>query len=267
MKAVSNLNPILAALAMAGALLASPPAQAGRGCESRPVSTETLVRSLELAERTARWLDASGAGVLLLARRGQNLDAYGVQWSHLGYVYRDERAKAWRVVHKLNHCGTAESALYRQGLAEFFSDDLYRFEAGVQVLAPATQKALRPLLEDNTRAATLHEPAYSMVAWPWATRYQQSNQWALETLALAMEPSATDRARAQSWLQFKGYVPTTLRIDAMKRLGARVGSAHIAFDDHPNAQRFADRIDTVTVDSVFRFVQSARLASPAQTIR
>ena len=106
-----------------------------------------------------------------------------------------------------------------------------------------------------------------MVAWPWATRYQQSNQWALETLALAMEPSATDRARAQSWLQFKGYVPTTLRIDAMKRLGARVGSAHIAFDDHPNAQRFADRIDTVTVDSVFRFVQSARLASPAQTIR
>ena len=171
------------------------------------------------------------------------------------------------MVHKLNHCGTAESALYRQGLAEFFSDDLYRFEAGVQVLAPATQKALRPLLEDNTRAATLHEPAYSMVAWPWATRYQQSNQWALETLALAMEPSATDRARAQSWLQFKGYVPTTLRIDAMKRLGARVGSAHIAFDDHPNAQRFADRIDTVTVDSVFRFVQSARLASPAQTIR
>ena len=104
----------------------------------------------------------------------------------------------------------------------------------MQVLAPATQKALRPLLEDNTRAATLHEPAYSMVAWPWATRYQQSNQWALETLALAMEPSATDR-RAQSWLQFRGYVPTTLRIDAMKRLGARVGSAHIAFDDHPNA--------------------------------
>ena len=92
MKAVSNLNPILAALAMAGALLASPPAQAGRGCETKPVSTETLVRSLELAERTARWLDASGAGVVLLARRGQNLDAYGVQWSHLGYAYRDERA-------------------------------------------------------------------------------------------------------------------------------------------------------------------------------
>ena len=120
---------------------------------------------------------------------------------------------------------------------------------------------------ENASNDSAQSPAWSMVAWPWATRYQQSNQWALETLALAMEPSATDRARAQSWLQFKGYVPTTLRIDAMKRLGARVGSAHIAFDDHPNAQRFADRIDTVTVDSVFRFVQSARLASPAQTIR
>ncbi|MFM2343194.1 MAG: hypothetical protein RLZZ592_2847 [Pseudomonadota bacterium] len=266
MKAVPALKPALAALAMTGVLLTSLPAQAGRGCETKPVSVETLVRSLALAERTARWLDARGADVVLLARRGQNLDAYGVQWSHLGYAYRDERAKAWRVVHKLNHCGTAESAIYRQGLAEFFSDDLYRFEAGVQVLSPEAQKALRPLLQDNGRATTLHEPRYSMVAFPWATRYQQSNQWALETLALAMEPSASDRARAQAWLQFKGYVPATLRIDAMKRLGARVGSAHIAFDDHPSAQRFADRIDTVTVDSVFRFVQSAGLAPPAQTV-
>ncbi|MDQ5897415.1 MAG: hypothetical protein QG612_1501 [Pseudomonadota bacterium] len=266
MKAVPALKPALAALAMTGVLLTSLPAQAGRGCETKPVSVETLVRSLALAERTARWLDARGADVVLLARRGQNLDAYGVQWSHLGYAYRDERAKAWRVVHKLNHCGTAESAIYRQGLAEFFSDDLYRFEAGVQVLSPEAQKALRPLLQDNGRATMLHEPRYSMVAFPWSTRYQQSNQWALETLALAMEPSASDRARAQAWLQFKGYVPATLRIDAMKRLGARVGSAHIAFDDHPSAQRFADRIDTVTVDSVFRFVQSAGLAPPAQTV-
>jgi len=260
MKAVSNLNPILAALAMALLATTSPPAQAGRGCETKPVSTETLVRSLELAERTARWLDASGAGVVLLARRGQNLDAYGVQWSHLGYVYRDERAKAWRVVHKLNHCGTAESALYRQGLAEFFSDDLYRFEAGVQVLAPATQKALRPLLEDNTRAATLHEPAYSMVAWPWATRYQQSNQWAIEFIASAMGAGVTDRPAAQRWLRSTGYEPTELHLSMMTRLGARMTMANVSFDDHPSGLRFSNRIRTVTVDSAFAWLQRSGLA-------
>jgi hypothetical protein len=243
------------------------PAHAGRNCEQKTPSVEQLRQSLELAVRTVRWLDDSGAKVVVIARRGQNLDAYGVTWSHLGYVYRDETARAWRVVHKLNQCGTAESALFRQGLGEFFSDDLYRFEAGLLVPTPAVQAALRPLLQDDARVATLHTPSYSMVAYPWAQRYQQSNQWALETLALALESSATDRSRAQAWLQFKGYQPAVLRIDPLKRLGARVGSAHIAFDDHPNAKRFADRIETVTVDSMFAFMQSAGFGGVPQTLR
>ena len=31
----------------------------------------------------------------------------------------------------------------------------------------------------------LDEPRYNMLAYPWATQYQQSNQWAIETLAMA----------------------------------------------------------------------------------
>ena len=48
----------------------------------------------------------------------------------------------------------------------------------------------------------------------------------------------------------------------MTRLGARVGPAHIAFDDHPSHQRFADRIETVTVDSVFAWLPRVGLAAP-----
>ena len=246
--------------------LTSPVARAGQNCARKPPSPEQIRSALDLAAKTARWLDSSGAMLAVIARRGQNLDRYGVRYSHLGYVYRDEGAKAWRIVHKLNQCGTAESALYRQGLAEFFSDDLFDFEAGLVVPTLAVQDALRPLLQDNTRAATLHHKPYSMVAYPWAQRYQQSNQWALETLACAVEPSACERSRAQAWLQFKGYQPTTLNLSAGQRLGARVGTANVAFDDHPGARRFSDRIDTVTVDSVFAFLQSARLAGPAQAI-
>ncbi|MFO0443986.1 MAG: DUF2145 domain-containing protein, partial [Betaproteobacteria bacterium] len=117
------------------------------------------------------------------------------------------------------------------------------------------------------RVQRLHEPAYSMVAYPWARRYQQSNQWALETLALALEPGGDTRERAQSWLRFKGYEPTVLRIPALTRLGARVGSAHIAFDDHPGALRYADHIETVTVDSVFAWLERAQLAGRVQTVR
>jgi len=77
-----------------------------------------------------------------------------------------------------------------------------------------------------------------------------------------MEPaSVRTRDQAQAWLQFKGYEPSVLKIGALTRLGGRVGSANIAFDDHPSDKRFADRIETVTVDSVLAWLPRAQLAS------
>jgi hypothetical protein len=48
---------------------------------------------MELAERTARRLDASGAQVVVLARAGQDLGRYGLSWSHMGFAYRDTPGK------------------------------------------------------------------------------------------------------------------------------------------------------------------------------
>ena len=36
-------------------------------------------------------------------------------------------------------------------------------------------------------------------------------------------------------------------------------AANVAFDDHPNDKRFSDRIETVTVDSVFSWLQRAQM--------
>ena len=255
--------------AAAALLLAIGTAQAGQTCEQKLPEAANVQRSLELAERTARALDASGARVVVLARAGQDLSRYGLRWSHLGWAYRDEQGArpVWRIVHKLNHCGSREGALYRQGLGEFFLDDLHEYVAAYAVPTAAVQQHLLPLLKDNARVAQLHTAAYNMVAYPWAQTYQQSNQWAIETLALAEEPSATSRDRAQAWLRFKGYQPSTLHISALTRLGARVSAAHIAFDDHPNERRFADRIDTVTVDSVFTWLDRSGLAGRVQLVR
>ena len=106
-----------------------------------------------------------------------------------------------------------------------------------------------------------------MVAYPWAQSYQQSNQWAIETLAMAVDANATTRSRAQAWLQLQGYQPSTLHISAFKRLGARMTAANVAFDDHPNEKRFSDRIETVTVDSVFAWLARSGLGGPVQPIR
>ena len=165
------------------------------------------------------------------------------------------------MLHKLNHCGTALSALYRQGLGEFFLDRPYRYEAAFVALTPELQSRLLPLLKDNARVGKLNQPRYSMVSYAWGQTYQQSNQWAVETLALASEPSVADRRQAQAWMQLKNYEPTTLKLGPLKRLGARATAANVAFDDHPNEKRFSDRIETVTVDSVFAWLQKTGLGS------
>lgn len=256
----------LAALLLAAAAGA---AQAGRPCEEKPLSRPQIEQGMALAQLTARQLDASGAQVLVLARAGQDLSRYGLQWSHLGLAYRTEQAgkPVWRVLHKLNHCGTAEAAVYRQGLGEFFLDRPHRYEAAYVVLKPALQQALLPLLHEPQRLLALHEQRYSMVAYPWATRYQQSNQWVLESLALAADPALQGRAQAQAWLRAQGYQPSDLRISTLSRLGARVGMANVAFDDHPNAQRFAGHIETVTVDSMFAWLPRAGLGGAAVLIK
>jgi len=248
-----------AALALAATLAAgvAGPAQAGRGCEARPPTTAVVRQAMDLAVHTAEALDARGDQVVLLARDGQDLSRWGLRWSHLAWAYRtgDGAGARWRVVHKLNTCGTDRSGLYRQGLGEFFLDDLHRYRALVVVLPAELQAALLPLLQDDRRLQTLHTPAYNLVAYPWSQRYQQSNQWGIETLALAMDPQAGDRRRAQAWLRLNGYAPTVLRISALERLGAHVGQANVAFDDHPNGERFAGRIATVTVDSVLTWLR------------
>jgi hypothetical protein len=258
------LRPLLAALLLVAAAL---PAHAGRPCEEKPQTTRQVEQGLALAQATAKQLDDSGARVVLLARAGQDLTKYGLQWSHLGFAYKDEQAGAWRVAHKLNHCGTDHAALYRQGLGEFFLDRPHRYDAAFVVLKPELQQALLPVLADNARVARFNERRYSMVAYAFGTTYQQSNQWVLETLAGAAAPGVNNRRDAQAWLKAQGYQPTDLHLSTLTRLGGRLTQANIAFDDHPSARRFSSHIDTVTVDSMFAWLPRANLSEPPQLVK
>jgi hypothetical protein len=283
-------------LAAAAGLAVAALADAGQTCDTRPPDTYTMTRALGLAERVQQSLDASGARVVIIARAGQDLTRYGLQWSHLAFAYRDDpaptalpvavqtspvlgqisdqpvavpppRRGTWRIVHKLNQCGTANAAVFRQGLAEFFLDTPFRYEAAFVVPDPEVQAALLRTVVDDQRLVQWHTPAYSVVAYPWSTRYQQSNQWVLETLAGSLDPAATTRERAQAWLQLHDYQPTVLHIDALTRLGARMTRANVAFDDHPNSKRFSDHIETVTVESTFAWMQGMQIAGRPTVVR
>lgn len=253
--------------AMALALCVASVAHAGRTCEATKTTLRSVERGLALAEKTLASLNASGQKVVVLARAGQDLGKYGLQYSHLGFAYQQlgsDGTNTWRVVHKLNDCGTSASAVYRQGLGEFFMDDLWRYEAAWLTLAPSAQERLFELLQTPGRATSLHHRPYSMVSYVWGHKYQQSNQWAIETLAAAIGPGVATRQQAQAWLSASGYEPTTLKIGPLTRLGGRVTAANIAFDDHPDEKRFSSRIETVTVDSVFSWLQRAQISPPGK---
>ena len=246
---------LLQACAIATLLACHAAAMAGTSCESKPIDAATLSRAMTLAERSMTALDRSGAQVVLIARAGQDLSRYGLRYSHMGFAWRDHPLGRWTVVHELNQCGTATSALFDQGLGTFFLDDMHRYETRIVVPSPAVQQKLAALLASRV-PQQLHEPRYNMLAFPFSTAYQNSNQWLLESWAAAMaDMPVNDRAQAQAWLRYAGYRPITVEIDAMTRLGARISRANIAFDDQPFERRMAGHIDTVTVDSVLRFVR------------
>ncbi|WP_255988345.1 DUF2145 domain-containing protein [Chitinolyticbacter albus] len=242
------------ALLMAG-LVATGVAQAGQSCEERPLTVTEVQTGLALAQAVAEKLDTLDGDVAVLARVGTDLSKYGLFYSHAGLVWRETPGAPWRVVHLLNECGTARSDLWQHGLANFFLDAVHAPQAAILVPPPAIAAALKARLQDPAALRALHQPAYSVVAYPYTQRYQNSNQWLLETVATVQsrELSLDSREAAQSWLRLAGYQPTELKLTTLTRLGGRVFKANVAFDDHPNELRFSDRIRTVTVESLARF--------------
>ncbi|QAU33086.1 DUF2145 domain-containing protein [Janthinobacterium sp. 17J80-10] len=256
--------------ALAAGMLVAVTAHAGRSCEEKKPTVQTIERGMSLAEQTMRALDASGHQVVLLARAGQDLSRYNLRYSHLGIAYKQPTGNGghvWRVLHKLNQCGTSVAAIYRQGLGEFFLDDLWRFEAAYAAPSAAAQEKILAVLQNDWHATRLHHRPYSIVSYAWGGMYQQSNQWAIETMAMALAPSVDSRMQAQEWLSRSGYRPTTLKIGPLMRLGGRMTAANVAFYDHPPDKRFSDRIETVTVDSVFAWLAQTGIAEKPVAVR
>jgi hypothetical protein len=247
-------RPALALIALLALNLGlAPTAFAGQACEEKPQTPLRMRNAFALAAQT-RISIPQDEELVFIARVGSDLSKYGLRFSHLGIAWRENPKGSWLVTHLLNRCGTAESSLYTEGLANFFADDMFAWESVVMLPERPLQAEIVKILENET-AMKLHHKRYNLLAYPFSTQYQNSNQWVLEVLAMANSKQVTDRSSAQAWLKTAGYLPTTLKIDALTRLGARMTKANVAFDDHPNQRRFADAIDVVSVESVFDFMQ------------
>lgn len=242
-------------LLMPGTAVAAPE------CLPRYPSPASMAAMFDVAQATTETLDAlDNVDVALLARGGQDLSKYGLRHSHLALALRDDDGQ-WRVVHLLNHCKSSTSTLFREGLSNFVGESGTHTDIRVGVPAPALRAALKAMLGgDGAPAKAMHEPRYSVVAYPFSVEYQNSNQWVLEVLMAGIKraehgPAVSRRSQAQAWLKVYQYKPSILHIGVGKRLGARFFAANAATTDHPGSERISGNYSVVTVESVFEFLQ------------
>lgn len=263
-----RLKGALAVVAIAAAVCAAP-AYAGQSCEEHLVTQQSFSDAIFTGQGVQTALDATGVDVAVVARQGQDLSKFGLKYSHAGLAFRTAPGQPWRIYELLNDCGTADSALWVDGLANFFLDEPYSLDALLLVPPPQVAARLKAALNDPAALRNLHQKKYNMVAYPFSTRYQNSNQWILEVLASAeaSDVRVHTREQAQSWLKMVGYQPTEMVIGPLTRLGGRMFKANIAFDDHPGALRFSDRINAVTVESMRRFLLARDEGWRAQEIK
>lgn len=229
-------------------------AYAGTSCEGKSPNPAYLAEVGDRAIYLKKVLDQLHPQVALIARVGSNLEKYHLHYSHVAYVVHDYpgRKGQWTVVHLLNQCGTDHSSIYTQGLFNFFMDDLYNLDFEVITPNPQLQAKLYTALTSPLKLQ-MHDPHYSMLAYPYAIQYQNSNQWVLEVLAAA-NYNVNSRASAQRVLHQNHYTPTTLQVSAISQLGASLFKTNIKFDDHPPQERQDRRYSIVTVDSVVDFL-------------
>ena len=247
-----NLRLWLLALCLAGPFSA---ARAGTQCEIQPATPHKLADATATAMRVVVALEEANAPVALVARVGTDLSRQGLVYSHIGFALRDHADGRWTVLHLLNDCGTAHSALYAQGMVNFFADDLVNQDARIVWLQPALAQRLADHLRALPRNA-LHEPAYNLIARPGSGQSQNSTAWVLETIASsASTPELDDRLMAYAWAQRDGFRPDFVHIAYAKRVLGGLFGANTLFTDHSVATRLSGDYPVVTVRSIFNYLQ------------
>lgn len=234
------------------------PAQAGRSCEAHSLTPQQWAAAAASALTIAAALDERDAEVALLARAGTDLSKHDLHYSHVGFVLRDHPHGRWTVVHLLNYCASGDSALFAEGLVNFFADDLHRQDARIVWLPPELSARLAQLLRSDHLHA-LHERRYNLIARPDSRRTQNSTAWALELLAAADFGAALDRRAAQAHALASGFQPDHVRIAYSKRVAGGLLADNLVFTDHPVATRLSGRYPVVTVRAILRHLEQRGL--------
>jgi hypothetical protein len=242
-------------LALSLCLVAASAGQA-RAADCKPVAStfaqvqQAVWAGAALVER----LEAADAEVALVARVGTDQSKRGIRYTHAGLSWRDHPAGRWHFVHELNHCGAGTSELFDDGPVNFFLEQPFSYDAWVVVPTAALQRSIVALLREGVDRK-LHEPSYNAIAHPFRTRFQNSNQWLLELIALALEPEVPrTRSDAHRVLQRRGFEPARVKLGFFERVGTH-NMDNVSLADHDRSELREGGYLYVSVDSLGAFLE------------
>jgi len=238
--------------------------------EERGFSTAPEARVPLTAERLA-WLEANerrmhaslvarldreAEVVALVGRAGSDLSTLRFagetpRFTHVALAVREDGE--WWVHHLLNTHGGKHGHLYRQPLIDFFRDDPFAYRVSLVAPSSALQHAIAGVLRSPLRQ-TLFTPHYSRIAYPFSTRYMNSNQWVAEIVGAARGGGET-RADVQRFLAASGLEPSLLLgIGPVAQLYSRFASRNTRLDDHPPRERLRGRFAFLLEPSLRRYL-------------
>ena len=206
---------------------------------SHVLDTASQDRLIRVAAIVKRELEASGQPAALVARSGLALGWLGERYSHAGVSSRASSNAPWSVRQLYFSCDEQRPRIFDQGMSGFVLGvhDASEGYLSIVTLPPEAARRLDEAARHNATALSVLGLDYSANAYPYATRYQNCNQWLAELLATAWADDSSvphNRQQAQDWLSTQGYQPTELQVWRPVLAVARL-FPWLYFDDHPDA--------------------------------
>jgi hypothetical protein len=236
LRAFAQAGTLFSLLVTTGAIQASQLA----GCdEPSPLTASQNDRLIRFATLVKAELQASDAAVAVIARSGLKLNVFDQRYSHAGLSLKDSSNSPWSVRQLYYACDEAKPKVFDQGLTGFVLgvNDPDQSYVSLLLLPQTEGQALAQVALNNQRALELLAGNYSANAYAFGLRYQNCNQWVMETLAVAwggLLPSEDLRQQSQAWLRQRAYEPTRFELKAAPVMWLSHLIPWVHHDDHPS---------------------------------
>ena len=229
----------------------------------------TVPQAAAFSKQVERELAGRGARVAMVFRSGRpRADlppglgyTHGAFWVYQTIQAEDGRTLQGYAVYNLYQGDGETRPVTRSYLAQDFPLDFIRGsaidEVAVIVPTPEMQRRLMGLIGGQTYAG-LHNPSYSLIANPLATKHQNCNSFMLDVVAAAAwETSDPRQIRANLAAHFK---PSPIKVGALTRAFGPLADPRLKTDDQ------GPGLVTAAYESMAAFMAQNQLSQGAFTI-